>query len=117
MATVFGDALIVANVGDSDAVLCRSGLPHMLSYQHKASDFAERQRIVNSGGTVFMSFGSMRVAGMLEVRWLQVARRASRTRVYMHMDGCARACVRAYLFVSVCSLSALLAYLQLLQSS
>lgn len=67
VATVFGDALIVANIGDSDAILCRKGVPHMLSYQHKASDEAEKQRIIAGGGTVFHNFGSWRVAGMLEV--------------------------------------------------
>ncbi len=68
VATVFGDALIVANVGDSDAILCRKGVPHMLSFQHKASDPDERRRIIASGGKAFISFGSYRVEGMLEVR-------------------------------------------------
>ena len=39
----------------------------MLSYQHKASDEAEKQRIIAGGGTVFENFGSWRVSGMLEV--------------------------------------------------
>jgi protein phosphatase 2C len=72
VATVFGDALVVANVGDSDAILCRKGVPHMLSFQHKASDESERQRIIAGGGSVYVNFGSWRVSGMLEVPYLDL---------------------------------------------
>ena len=41
VALVFGDALVVINTGDSDAVLCRAGVPKMLTVQHKASDLEE----------------------------------------------------------------------------
>jgi hypothetical protein len=63
--------------GDSDAILCRKGVPHMLSFQHKASDVSERQRIVAGGGTVYMNFGSWRVSGMLEVHPLPRTRTRS----------------------------------------
>ena len=42
----------------------------MLSYQHKASDEAEKQRIIAGGGVVYENFGSWRVSGMLEVTTL-----------------------------------------------
>lgn len=67
VATLFGDALVVMNVGDSDAVLCRAGEPRRLSVQHKAADPSEAQRIVNAGGSVQNVMGVWRVAGMLEV--------------------------------------------------
>ena len=82
VATVFGDALIVANIGDSDAILCRKGVPYMLSYQHKASDEAEKQRIIASGGSVFFNVGSWRVAGMLEVRCRTAHRCSNRLGVF-----------------------------------
>ena len=44
----------------------------MLSYQHKASDEAEKQRIIAGGGVVYENFGSWRVAGMLEVTYRRV---------------------------------------------
>lgn len=68
IATLFGDALIVINTGDSDAVLCRRGEPRRLTVQHKAGDLAEAQRIHNAGGFVANVAGTFRVAGMLEVR-------------------------------------------------
>jgi serine/threonine protein phosphatase PrpC len=64
IATIFGDALILANVGDSDAFLCRDGIARRLTVHHKAIDPQESKRIWQSGGVVLGD----RVSGMLEVR-------------------------------------------------
>jgi serine/threonine protein phosphatase PrpC len=74
IATLFGDALIVINTGDSDAVLCRNGEPKKLTVAHKAADPSEAQRIANAGGFVANVNGVWRVAGMLEVRSAQQSR-------------------------------------------
>lgn len=44
--------MIVANVGDSRAVLCRDGKAIDLSTDHKPEDTVERTRIEKAGGTV-----------------------------------------------------------------
>lgn len=60
-----GDCLVVANVGDSRAVMCDSvGRVVPLSTDHKPSDPAEQQRIVEAGGFVTFN-GVWRVAGVL----------------------------------------------------
>jgi len=60
-----GDCLVVANVGDSRAVMCDSmGRVVPLSTDHKPSDPAEQQRIVDAGGFVTFN-GVWRVAGVL----------------------------------------------------
>ncbi|ETN72319.1 protein phosphatase 2C [Necator americanus] len=46
------DRIIVANSGDSRAVLCRDGTAIDLSLDHKPEDDVERTRIVNAGGFV-----------------------------------------------------------------
>jgi len=46
--------LITANVGDSRAVLCRSGKAVRLSEDHKPDRKDERQRIEESGGSVLL---------------------------------------------------------------
>lgn len=56
--------LHVANVGDSRAVLCRSGLACRLTVDHKASLRSERERIINSGGVVTANH---RVNGVLAI--------------------------------------------------
>ena len=50
-----GDALVVANTGDSDAYLCREGRPVRLTNPHHASDESERVRITNAGGHASIS--------------------------------------------------------------
>ncbi len=52
-----------ANVGDSKAVLCRNGTAVEMSYDHKPSRSDERQRIIESGGTVIKN----RLYGVLGV--------------------------------------------------
>ncbi|KAI0769785.1 protein serine/threonine phosphatase 2C [Trametes elegans] len=44
--------LYTANVGDARAVLCRNGKGTRLTYDHKASDKKEAQRIENQGGVI-----------------------------------------------------------------
>jgi protein phosphatase PTC1 len=55
--------LYCANVGDSKAVLCRSGVAVEMSYDHKPSRADERQRIIDAGGTVITN----RLYGVLGV--------------------------------------------------
>ncbi|WKY03091.1 hypothetical protein Q1695_016413 [Nippostrongylus brasiliensis] len=46
------DRIVVANAGDSRAVLCRGGTAVDLSMDHKPEDDIEKTRIVNAGGFV-----------------------------------------------------------------
>ncbi|SCU80412.1 LAME_0B03026g1_1 [Lachancea meyersii CBS 8951] len=55
--------LYTANVGDTRIVLCRNGHSVRLTYDHKASDILEMQRVEAAGGLVMRS----RVNGMLAV--------------------------------------------------
>ncbi|KAI3403006.2 MgPP2CL-1 [Candida oxycetoniae] len=55
--------LYTSNVGDSRIILCRKGKPYRLSYDHKASDINEINRIESSGGLVLKN----RVNGVLAV--------------------------------------------------
>lgn len=55
--------LYVGNCGDARAVLCRDGVAQRLTYDHKASDESETQRIIDAGGFVVMN----RVNGILAV--------------------------------------------------
>ncbi len=65
-AVLVGDHLLVANVGDSRAVICRSGEAFALSSDHKPNRPDERQRIEDAGGVV-MWVGTWRVGGVLAV--------------------------------------------------
>lgn len=65
-ATMVGNHLLVANVGDSRAVLCRSGKAVALSRDHKPNQSDERKRIEDAGGFVMWA-GTWRVAGVLAV--------------------------------------------------
>lgn len=49
---VRADSIIVANAGDSRAVLCRAGQAVPLSEDHKPNAPGERERISNAGGSV-----------------------------------------------------------------
>jgi protein phosphatase 1G len=52
--------LIVANAGDSRAILCRRGQAVALSEDHKPNDPRERERIEKAGGTVEETQGGAR---------------------------------------------------------
>ncbi|CAN3374581.1 hypothetical protein DIURU_001020 [Diutina rugosa] len=55
--------LYTSNVGDSRIVLCRRGTPYRLSYDHKATDVNEINRIREQGGLIMKN----RVNGVLAV--------------------------------------------------
>ncbi|KAD4179505.1 hypothetical protein E3N88_28096 [Mikania micrantha] len=65
-AILVGDRLLVANVGDSRAVICRGGKAFAVSRDHKPDQSDERQRIENAGGFVMWA-GTWRVGGVLAV--------------------------------------------------
>eukprot|EP01018_Ginkgo_biloba_P030334 Gb_26830 [translate_table: standard] len=65
-AVLVGDRLLVANVGDSRAVICRAGKAVALSRDHKPNQTDERQRIEDAGGFVMWA-GTWRVGGVLAV--------------------------------------------------
>jgi len=53
VAVIVGQTLVVANAGDSRAVICRSGgVTEPLSFDHKPLQNREMNRITNSGGFV-----------------------------------------------------------------
>jgi protein phosphatase 1G len=51
---------VIANAGDSRAVLCRTGRAVALSEDHKPNDDREKERILKAGGTVEESQGGSR---------------------------------------------------------
>lgn len=65
-AILVGDRLLVANVGDSRAVICRGGHAIAVSRDHKPDQKDERQRIEEAGGFVMWA-GTWRVGGVLAV--------------------------------------------------
>eukprot|EP00268_Persea_americana_P058947 TRINITY_DN7176_c0_g1_i1.p1 TRINITY_DN7176_c0_g1~~TRINITY_DN7176_c0_g1_i1.p1 ORF type:complete len:325 (-),score=89.50 TRINITY_DN7176_c0_g1_i1:492-1466(-) len=65
-AILVGDRLLVANVGDSRAVICRGGNAIAASRDHKPDQTDERQRIEDAGGFVMWA-GTWRVGGVLAV--------------------------------------------------
>lgn len=65
-AILVGDRLLVANVGDSRAVICRDGNAIAVSRDHKPDQTDERQRIEDAGGFVMWA-GTWRVGGVLAV--------------------------------------------------
>mmetsp|Transcript_11695 Transcript_11695/g.29580 ORF Transcript_11695/g.29580 Transcript_11695/m.29580 type:complete len:285 (-) Transcript_11695:231-1085(-) len=52
VALIVGNEVIVANAGDSKAVMSRSGKAIGLSFEHKPNSDIERERIHNAGGFV-----------------------------------------------------------------
>ncbi|KGN47496.1 probable protein phosphatase 2C 11 [Cucumis sativus] len=65
-AVLFGDRLLVANVGDSRVVASRAGSAIPLSIDHKPDRSDERQRIEQAGGFILWA-GTWRVGGILAV--------------------------------------------------
>ncbi|XP_057511886.1 probable protein phosphatase 2C 59 isoform X1 [Actinidia eriantha] len=65
-AILVGDRLLVANVGDSRAVICRGERAIAVSRDHKPDQTDERQRIEEAGGFVMWA-GTWRVGGVLAV--------------------------------------------------
>ncbi|XP_047084078.1 probable protein phosphatase 2C 37 [Lolium rigidum] len=65
VALLVRDFILVANCGDSRAVLCRAGGAIPLSQDHKLDRPDERARIAASGDTVFYYDGQLRVRGIL----------------------------------------------------
>lgn len=65
-AVLLGQRLVVANVGDSRAVLCRRGQAIPMTVDHKPNSKEERQRIEKAGGVVVWA-GTWRVGGVLAV--------------------------------------------------
>lgn len=63
-AILVGDRLLVANVGDSRAVISRAGEAIALSKDHKPDRRDERKRIEDAGGIVLWE-GTWRVGGVL----------------------------------------------------
>ena len=55
--------LYIANLGDTRAVMSKNGLAERMSYDHRATDPAEIERIRTSGGVVM----SDRVGGTLAI--------------------------------------------------
>ena len=64
-ALLCGSSLVVAHLGDSEAVLCRHGKPVLLTRPHRPTDPAEQARIREAGGWVTGS--KKRVNGVLAV--------------------------------------------------
>jgi len=60
------DSLYIANVGDSEAVLCRNGIAVILTNSHQPNNEDEKLRIEKAGGKVVW-FGTWRVNGLLSV--------------------------------------------------
>ncbi|KAL6629831.1 hypothetical protein ACP70R_029596 [Stipagrostis hirtigluma subsp. patula] len=65
-AIILGDRLLVANVGDSRAVISKGGEAIAVSKDHKPDQSDERQRIEDAGGFVMWA-GTWRVGGVLAV--------------------------------------------------
>ncbi|XP_059308444.1 probable protein phosphatase 2C 14 [Lycium ferocissimum] len=66
-ALIEGKEIIVSNVGDCRAVLCRSGVAEAVTRDHRAEREDERKRIEDKGGYVEFHKGGWRVHGVLSV--------------------------------------------------
>ncbi|XP_042500607.1 uncharacterized protein LOC122078615 [Macadamia integrifolia] len=62
-----GGDILVSNLGDCRAVLCRDGKAEVLTKEHRAGQEEERQRVENKGGYVEMHRGAWRIHGILSV--------------------------------------------------
>lgn len=59
--------MVVSNLGDCRAVLCRGGVAEALTTDHRAGRDDERERIENQGGYVEFYRGAWRVHGILAI--------------------------------------------------
>ncbi|KAF2289256.1 hypothetical protein GH714_032470 [Hevea brasiliensis] len=66
-ALIEGQEVVVSNLGDCRAVLCRGGMAEALTKDHRAEQEDERKRIENKGGYVEIHRGAWRVHGVLSV--------------------------------------------------
>ncbi|CAL1395314.1 unnamed protein product [Linum trigynum] len=66
-ALIEGQEMVVSNLGDCRAVLCKGGVAEALTIDHRAEREDERQRIENKGGYVEFHRGAWRVHGILSV--------------------------------------------------
>ncbi|KAJ8758938.1 hypothetical protein K2173_002717 [Erythroxylum novogranatense] len=64
-ALIEGQEVVISNLGDCRAVLCRGGVAEALTKDHRAEDEDERNRILNKGGFVEIHRGAWRVHGVL----------------------------------------------------
>ncbi|KAH9614976.1 hypothetical protein KSS87_014095 [Heliosperma pusillum] len=62
-----GGEMIVSNLGDCRAVVCRGGVAEALTKDHRPEREDERKRIEDEGGYVEFNKGSWRVHGILSV--------------------------------------------------
>lgn len=67
VATIAGDALLCANVGDCEGCLSKNGYAYNLTTKHNCSNIAEVERVRNEGGKVVDFAGGLRVAAVLAV--------------------------------------------------
>uniref|UniRef100_M1B3A7 Protein phosphatase 2c n=1 Tax=Solanum tuberosum TaxID=4113 RepID=M1B3A7_SOLTU len=66
-ALIEGKEIIISNLGDCRAVLCRNGVTEALTRDHRAEREDERKRIEDKGGYVELHKGGWRVHGVLTV--------------------------------------------------
>ncbi|KAK4256652.1 hypothetical protein QN277_006349 [Acacia crassicarpa] len=66
-ALIQGEEIVVSNVGDCRAVLCRGGVAEALTRDHRAELEDERKRIEQKGGYVEIHRGAWRIHGVLSV--------------------------------------------------
>ncbi|XP_055819265.1 probable protein phosphatase 2C 14 [Solanum dulcamara] len=66
-ALIEGKEIIISNLGDCRAVLCRNGVAEALTREHRAEREDERKRIEDKGGYVELHKGAWRVHGVLSV--------------------------------------------------
>ncbi|CAL9239371.1 unnamed protein product [Arabidopsis halleri] len=66
-ALIQDQEMIVSNLGDCKAVLCRGGVSEALTTDHKAGRDDDRERIESQGGYVDIHRGAWRLHGILAV--------------------------------------------------
>ncbi|XP_059448059.1 uncharacterized protein LOC132179366 [Corylus avellana] len=66
-ALIEGQEVVISNVGDCRAVLCRRGVAEALTRDHRVEQEDERKRIEDKGGYVEIHRGAWRVHGVLSV--------------------------------------------------